>query len=113
MATDIARQDFGPFRRGSTIDDIVVTVSINGSPPASPISAVAIDLRKEGERYHRYDSADSSITVDADDQFTIVKHVLDIERGDYGYDCRITFADGDIKTYFEGIWCVEDNYTKD
>ena len=106
-------QDFGPFKRGDTIEAITITLSVNGAPPVSAIAGVAIDLRKGQTRYHRYDSADGSITIDGVDTFTIIPHELDIEGRKYCYDCQITFADGKKKTYFEGTWEVTEDITKD
>lgn len=108
-----AIKDFGPYKRGDTVDAITFTVLVDGSPPASPIQSVAIDLRKGKTRYYRYDSADGAITIDSDNQFTIVARRLDVEAKIYCYDCQITFADGSVKTYLEGTWTVVEDVTKD
>lgn len=104
--------NLGPHRRGDTIAPISFDVLINNLPPPSPIASVAIDLRREGRKVYRIDSALGTISVTGDGSFTILSFVFSICAHAYDYDIQITYTDGTVKTYVQGVWTVQEDITE-
>lgn len=103
--------NFGPFKQGQTVEDIDFTILIDAAPPVSPISDVALSLRRNQLLYQTYDSNTGDITITGAGEFTIDKHIIDYPAQEYDYDLKIEFTDGDIKYFIEGKWDVRETFT--
>lgn len=104
--------DFEPHKRGDTVDPKTFDITINGSAPASPITEVKIELRKDCKVYKRYSISGGEIVLNSPGNFTISQHVLDLAEGHYNYDLEVTFQNGKIKTYLRGTWWIFEDVTK-
>jgi hypothetical protein len=96
------------IQQGSTTRAKTFTIAVDGNPAV--ITKVEMALKRFGEQVHLY-SSDTSDFLIAGDTFTWAEHELNIPKGEYQYDLKITHDGGKIDRFMHGLVIVHEEIT--
>jgi hypothetical protein len=102
-------------KKGDTFK--AVNFQVTGTPALPSLSIVKMQLKKECGgvavlTFTSVASAGITITNASTGLFSINKQIIDIAEGVYSYDIQLTFADGTVKTYINGMFEIQCDLTR-
>lgn len=102
----VVNYTFPDHHAGDTFPGLRFTININSTP--ANLTGAAISMIITGKSNLTLSTANNTIAITgaATGQFEVSKQVINLTRGQYQYVIRITFANGDIKSYIKGIWRI-------
>jgi hypothetical protein len=98
-------------KRNDTFNEVPFQINFNSAPLDLTDAEICMQLRKvyDGEVFLTLSSVmDAGITItDAlAGEFKINEQIISVKAGNYLYDIQITFADGTVKTWIEGVFTI-------
>lgn len=96
------------IQQGRTTKAKTFTVTIGGSP--ATITKVEMALRRFGEVVHLYSSDTDDFTIGSG-SFVWDQHELNIPRGEYQYDLKVTHSGGILENFMKGVVIVSEEIT--
>ena len=108
--------NYGTFLRGATVPEkkFTFTQVIDGVASVIDLSTAAIRCEFSIDATRKYTFTESNgidATNAAQGEFTIEKFIPEW-AGVYKYDIEITFADGTVRTYVDGILDIKNDTTR-
>jgi hypothetical protein len=104
-------------KRGDTFTEVPFQINVNSVPLDLTGAVIRMQLRTDygGDIYLDLTSVDSNgitITNAANGEFKINQMIIELESFAYKYDIQITLANGEVKTWIEGIFNVSNDVTR-
>lgn len=96
------------IQQGRTTSAKTFTVTI-GESPAS-ITKVEMALKRFGEQAKLYSSETADFTIGTG-SFVWNQHELDLPRGEYQYDLKVTHSSGILENFMHGVVKVSEEIT--
>ena len=104
-------------KRGDTFMEVPFQINVNAVPLDLTGAVIRMQLRTDygGDVYLDLTSVDSNgitITNATNGEFKINQRIIELEAFSYKYDIQITLANGEVKTWIEGIFNVSNDVTR-
>ena len=110
------KYNFPDAKRGDTYNDVSFTINVNGALQDLTGANIRMWLTSVGQQPPSADFNTTNgkllITNAAGGVFKTNIGIVTLKPGQYYYDIQITFTNGTVKTWIEGIFIVVDDYTK-
>jgi hypothetical protein len=98
-------------KRNDTFNEVPFQINFNAAPLDLTDAVICMQLRKvyDGVIFLTLSSvmnAGITITDALGGEFKINEQIISVNAGNYLYDIQITFADGTVKTWVEGVFTI-------
>lgn len=104
-------------KRGDTFMEVPFQINVNAVPLDLTGAILRMQLRTDygGDVYLDLTSVNDNgltITNPTNGEFKINQRIIELEAFSYKYDIQITLANGEVKTWIEGIFNVSNDVTR-